>query len=718
MRNLIKCSVFALVTLFAATAAEAAVPIRIACMGDSITAGARVNTETDAYPAQLQRLLGDDYEVRNFGIGGATLIKQGRPSIWSILDQVKAFRPDVVVISLGTNDTVSGKLQHWEKIEAFDDDYRELTRELAVLPSQPRVFLCTPTAMVIETAGLSDDRVANLNERKPRLQELCRRVRQLAEENSDKNVSLIELNAVLSGHPEWLTEGDGVHPNERGYLAIAETVARHIGVQPGRHPNIVLFLVDDMGWQDTSVPFHRDITAFNKRYRTPNMERLAADGMKFTQAYACSVCSPTRISLMTGLNAARHRVTNWTLHKNATNDREHPTLTFPNWNVNGLSPVEGIERTIHAKALPAFLGEAGYRTIHVGKAHFGAVGTPGEDPCQLGFDINIAGHAAGGPGSFLGTQNFSAVWRNAPKVWDVPGLEAYHGRDIFLTEALTQEALKAVDQAVAEAKPFFLYLSHYAVHVPFAEDRRFYQKYRDAGLDHTEAMYAAMVEGMDKSLGDVLDRLAFHGIDDETIVLFMSDNGGLSAHGRGGESHTHNKPLSSGKGSAHEGGVRVPMIGLWPGVTKPGSECSQPIIIEDFFPTILEIAGVEPAKQVGGVIDGQSFVRLLRNETDPARDDRPLYWHFPNHWGPQGPGIGPSSSVRQGDWKLIYYHQSRQFELFNLASDLSEQTNLADSQPEVRQRLAKQLNDYLRSVNAQFPTDKRSGKVLTILVSD
>ncbi len=716
MRNFIRSSVL-LITLFAMEVAKAA-PIRIACMGDSITAGARVNADTDSYPVHLQRLLGDDHEVRNFGIGGATLIKQGRPSIWSILDQVKAFLPDMVVISLGTNDTVSGKLKHWEKINAFEDDYRELIRELAALPTQPRLFLCTPTAMVLETAGLSDDRVANLKERKPRLQELCRRVRQLAEEHSESKVSLVDLNAVLSGNPDWLTEGDGVHPNERGYLALAETVARQIRVQLGELPNIVLFLVDDMGWQDTSVPFHRDVTAFNKRYRTPSMERLAAAGMKFTQAYACSVCSPTRISLMTGLNAARHRVTNWTLHKNATNDRKHPTLTFPLWNVNGLSPVEGIERTIHAKALPAFLSEAGYRTIHVGKAHFGAVGTPGEDPCELGFSINIAGHAAGGPGSFLGAQDFSAVWRNGPKVWDVPGLEAYHGKDIFLTEALTREALKAVDQAVADAKPFFLYLSHYAVHVPFAEDDRFYQKYREAGLDHTEAMYAAMVEGMDKSLGDVLDRLESHGIDDETIVLFMSDNGGLSAHGRGGESHTHNKPLSSGKGSAHEGGVRVPMIGLWPGVTKPGSICSQPVIIEDFFPTILEIAGIEHAKQVGGVIDGQSFVSLLRNRTDPLLDDRPLYWHFPNNWGPQGPGIGPSSSVRQGDWKLIYYYQDRQFELYHLANDVGEQTNLADSRPEVRQRLAKQLNDYLRSVDAQFPADKQSGELLTIPVTE
>ncbi|MFT4637320.1 MAG: arylsulfatase A-like enzyme/glycerophosphoryl diester phosphodiesterase [Verrucomicrobiales bacterium] len=479
-------------------------------------------------------------------------------------------------------------------------------------------------------------------------------------------------------------------------------------------PNVVLFLVDDMGWQDTSVPFHTETTAFNQRYRTPNMEGLANKGVKFTQAYACSVCSPTRISLMTGLNAARHRVTNWTLHKDATNDRNHPTLAFPKWNVNGLSPIKGIERTIHAKALPAFLREAGYRTIHAGKAHLGAIGTPGEDPRNLGFDVNIAGHAAGGPGSFLGTQDFSAVWREGAKVWDVPGLDQYHGKDVFLTEVLTIEALKLMDQSVADEKPFFLYLSHYAVHAPFAEDHRFYQKYRDDGLDHTEAMYAAMVEGMDKSLGDVLDRLKHHGITDKTVVLFMSDNGGLSAVGRGGEKHSHNQPLSSGKGSAHEGGVRVPMIGFWPNVTKPGTVCGQRVMIEDFFPTILEIAGIQDAKQIGGISDGLSFTKLLRNEIDQERDDRPLFWHFPNNWGPQGPGIGPTSSVRQRQWKLIYYYEDRRFELFDLDADLGERSNLADSHPETRDRLAKLLHDYLNEVDAQFPIDKQTGKTIEI----
>lgn len=692
-------------------------PVRVACLGDSITAGARVDAATESYPARLQARLGGGYLVRNFGIGGATLIKTGRPNIWQNLAAVKEFRPHVVVISLGTNDTVGGKRRNWEQIDRFEGDYDELIGELAALPERPRILVCTPTAMVLETTGLSADRLENLRERKPRLQELCARIRKLAGRRAADKVALLELKAVLQNRPELLTEKDGVHPNRAGYDRIAEVVAAEVGRDKNKRPNIVLFLVDDMGWQDTSVPFHAEVTPFNRRYRTPNMERLAARGMKFTQAYAYSVCSPTRVSLMTGLNAARHRVTNWTLRRNATNDRRHATLAFPDWNVNGISPVPGIERTVHVKALPAFLQEAGYRTIHVGKAHFGAIDTPAADPRAIGFDVNIGGHAAGGPGSFLGTQNFSAVWRKGDKVWDVPGLDRYHGKDVFLTEALTQEGLRAVDDAVAEDRPFFLYLAHYAVHVPYAEDMRYYQKYVDAGLEHTEAMYAAMVEGMDKSLGDVMDRIEQHGLADDTIVLFMSDNGGLSAHGRGGEKNTHNKPLSSGKGSAHEGGVRVPMIGCWPGVTKPASICDQPVIIEDFFPTLLELAGVPDFSQIGGSLDGRSFLPLLRGERDAFRANRPLFWHFPNNWGPKGPGIGASSSIRRGDWKLIFYYEHRSFELFNLANDFGEQNNLAEKRPDIRDSLARELRTYLQKVNAQFPTDKQSGKLIEIAVA-
>ena len=366
------------------------------------------------------------------------------------------------------------------------------------------------------------------------------------------------------------------------------------GVVVPDNPNIVLFFVDDMGWQDTSVPFWNQRTPYNDLYHTPNMERLAEAGMKFTQAYSTAVCSPTRVSLMTGMNAARHRVTNWTLYKDKLQPMEtnHKTLQFPEWNVNGLSPVAGIANAVYATPLPQVLKEAGYVTIHAGKAHLGAIGTPGEDPLKLGFEINIAGHAAGAPASYLGTDNFGNGVEGK-EVWAVPGLEKYHGKDIFLTEAITQEAQLAMDDALERNKPFFLYMAHYAVHTPIMADGRFVQKYYDKGLDSTEAKYAALVEGMDKSLGDIMDYLEAKNISENTVVMFMSDNGGLSAVARGGEKHTHNKPLSSGKGSAHEGGIREPMLVKWPGKIAPKTVTDQQVIIEDFYPTILEMAGVE-----------------------------------------------------------------------------------------------------------------------------
>ncbi|MEM7657231.1 MAG: sulfatase [Bacteroidota bacterium] len=475
--------------------------------------------------------------------------------------------------------------------------------------------------------------------------------------------------------------------------------------QAPTRPNIVLFLVDDMGWQDTSVPFWEQETPFNRRYRTPNMERLAAQGMKFTQAYATPVCSPTRISLMTGMNAARHRVTNWTLRKDAKQwaEQNHPNLEFPLWNVNGLCPDPGLAQSVHADALPKLLQQAGYHTIHVGKAHFGAIGTPAADPIHIGFDVNIAGHAAGGPGGYHGSTNFSAQWRGGDSIWDIPGLEKYHGQDIFLTEALTLETLSALDTVAAE-QPFFLYLSHYAVHAPIEQDDRFVQAYLDQGIDSVEARYAALVEGMDKSLGDVMDYLDVKGLAEETIILFMSDNGGLSAVARGGEPHTHNLPLSSGKGSIHEGGIRVPMLVKWPGVVAAASVQPHPLIIEDFFPSILEMAGVADYQTVQP-IDGQSFLPLLQAKA-PENPDRAFFWHYPNHWGPTGPGIGSYSAVRQGEWKLIYYHVDQSFELFHLAEDLGETTNLIDQQPQIAQRLAKVLADFLRSVDAQMPVRK------------
>jgi len=474
-------------------------------------------------------------------------------------------------------------------------------------------------------------------------------------------------------------------------------------------PNIVLFFVDDMGWQDTSLPFWNKRTPFNYKYNTPNMERLAKEGMKFTQAYATPVCSPTRVSLLTGMNAARHRVTNWTLRKDALQPMEtnHKKLSFPEWNVNGLSPEEGINKAVYATPFPKLLQDAGYFTIHSGKAHFGAIGTPGSNPKNLGFNVNIAGHAAGAPESYLGIENFGNG-KIGKKVWAVPGLEKYHGKDIFLTEALTRESLTAVDSAVSKKQPFFLYMAHYAVHTPLYGDKRFLQKYLDAGLDNKEAKYASMVEGMDKSLGDIMDYLEAKKLDKNTIVLFMSDNGGLSVHARGGERNTHNKPLSSGKGSMHEGGIREPMIVKWTGKVAPNSSTDERVIIEDFYPTILEMAGVDSPKIVQQT-DGISFIPIL-DEAKTDSEKRPLFWHYPNEWGPSGPGIGASSTVRLGDYKLIYYHLDGRMELFNITDDIGEHKNLVADNPEKVKKLAKVLSDYLRSVDAQMPSNKETGE--------
>lgn len=476
------------------------------------------------------------------------------------------------------------------------------------------------------------------------------------------------------------------------------------------HPNIILFFVDDLGWQDTSVPFWTGKTPFNERYHTPNMERLAAEGMKFTQAYATPVCSPTRVSLMTGMNAARHRVTNWTLYKDEIKHMEtdHEQLTFPMWNVNGLTPDSTVKHAAYAKTFPAVLKEAGYYTIHAGKAHLGAIGTPAENPLNVGFEVNIAGHAAGAPKSYLGQENFGNLPEFAGQPWPVPGLEKYHGQDIFLTEALTREAKLALETPVQAGQPFFLYMSLYGVHTPIMPDNRFVEKYYALGLDSTEAKYASMIESMDKSLGDLLDYVKEKELADNTIILFMADNGGLSAVARGGEKHTHNKPLASGKGSIYEGGIREPMLVKWPGIITPNSTNANYLIIEDFYPTILEMAGVIDYK-VPQTVDGQSFVEQLKNP-ETIEQDRPLFWHYPNEWGPEGPGIGAFSAVRQGDWKLIYYHLDESFELFNIREDIGETHNQALSQPVKLVELAKVLTDYLQSVDAQMPIHKSTGK--------
>ena len=480
--------------------------------------------------------------------------------------------------------------------------------------------------------------------------------------------------------------------------------------QPVR-PNIILFMVDDMGWEDTSLPFWTEKTHYNELYETPNMERLARQGMMFTQAYASSISSPSRCSLITGANAARHRVTNWTLQKDKKTDRKDATLDVPDWNYNGVSQVAGTNNTFVGTSFVQLLKESGYHTIHCGKAHFGAIDTPGEDPHHWGFEVNIAGHAAGGLASYLGEENYGHDKDGKPtSLFSIPGLEKYWGTETFATEALTLEAIHALDKAKKYNQPFYLYMSHYAIHVPLYKDKRYYQKYKDKGMTDHEAAYATLIEGMDKSLGDLMDWLEKNGEADNTIILFMSDNGGLASEPawRDGPIHTQNYPLLSGKGSLNEGGIREPMIVSWPGTVRPASRCDKYLLIEDFYPTILEMAGVKQYNTVQP-IDGISFVPLLKENGDPS-EGRSLYWNMPNNWGNDGPGINFNCAVRNGDYKLIYYYKTGAKELFNVREDIGEKNNVAASHPDIVRRLSEDLGNYLRKVDAQRPTVKATGQ--------
>ncbi len=462
-------------------------------------------------------------------------------------------------------------------------------------------------------------------------------------------------------------------------------------------PNIIVFLVDDMGWQETSVPFYTEKTSLNERFHTPNMETLAEKGMVFTQAYASAVCSPSRVSLITGTNPAQHGVTCWTLRKDQSPEQGNKVLDPANWNLNGLSPEAGIDRSFYfSHCLPKVLKQAGYQSIHAGKAHFGAKDTPGEDPINIGFDVNIAGHAAGGPGSYHGDKNFSAVWRKGSDIWDVPGLEKYHGQKINITEALTLEANAAMETAVKDGKPFFLHMAHYTVHAPWEADRRFVQKYRDQGLNETLANHASMVESMDKSLGDIMDQVKALGIEDNTVLIFISDNGAPSQM-------TPNLPLRGHKITAYEGGIRVPMIVKWPGVTNKPKRNNYPVVIQDVYASVLELAGL--SKQQPDLTDSYSFLPMVKGKA--MNRNREFIWHYPNLYD-----VEPFSIIRKGDWKLIYFYNDQHHELYNIKEDIGEANNLAEKHPNKVKNLSVSLSDYLRNAKAVRPLLKSTGRLV------
>ena len=481
-----------------------------------------------------------------------------------------------------------------------------------------------------------------------------------------------------------------------------------------KQPNIILFLVDDMGWQDCSLPFWNKPTKLNTIFHTPNMEKLAAKGMMLTNAYSNAVCTPTRVSLMTGMNVARHGVTNWTnVNSNTPTDFKDSILKPANWNYNGLTPElyysDAHSHTVVATPLPQILNEAGYCTIHAGKAHFAPSGMPGASPINMGFDINIGGSAAGHPGSFLASKNYRQNEKDTS--WAVRGLEKYIPEDLYLTEAITREAIHTLDNRNSN-KPFFLYLSHYAVHVPYDKDIRFYQKYMDAGLTDTEAKYAALVEGMDKSLGDIMSYLEKNGLDKDTYILFTSDNGGLSLKGsRSGEPHTQNLPLKQGKGSLYEGGIRVPMIAAGPQI-KSGSVSKQYIVSEDYFTTILQMANANP-KNLRQVVDGKSFLPVLQGKQKSVDQQKTIVWHYPNNWTNINlKGISWASAIRQGDWKLIYFHKQQTLELYNLSKDIEERHDLSGIEVAKTKSLAHLLTEKLKERSAAMPSWLSNGKTI------
>ena len=484
-------------------------------------------------------------------------------------------------------------------------------------------------------------------------------------------------------------------------------------------PNIIFFLVDDLGWQDTSVAFGNKATPFQDHFRTPNVELLAKQGVRFTNAYSCAVCSPTRTSIMTGQNAARHRVTNWTLHPNKDQSSRTNRIAAPeNWNLRGLQPDQVTIATV--------LQAAGYTTIHCGKAHWGTFETDGADPTNLGFDVNIAGHPAGAPGSYSGLNNFGNHPDGKPKPpWGVPGLEKYHGTNTFLTDALANEACSAVERAIDNDKPFFLYMAPYAVHTPIQPNQRFIPNYdgktysgTNRKIPKAEARYASMVEGYDAALGQLLQTLERKKCAENTVVVFTSDNGGLSVHARGTNAvgkgrNFHNWPLREGKGSAYEGGTRVPLVVSW---AKPNQKnaiqeslpiqtdsiSSDPVICDDFFPTLCSIAKVETANLKTN-LDGIDITPAITQKT--SLDSRPLIFHYPHVWGPRGEGYQPHSAIRMDHHKLIYFYHSRRCELYDLSNDIGEKHNLANEKPDLAKTLTSQLFSSLKKMSAQFPKE-------------
>jgi arylsulfatase A len=431
-----------------------------------------------------------------------------------------------------------------------------------------------------------------------------------------------------------------------------------------RPPNVVLILIDDYGWRDTGY----NGSTF---YETPNIDRLARSGVVFTDGYAASpVCSPTRAAIMTGKYPSRLHLTS---HLQGASNRFHFTKV--------LQPSARLELPLEEVTIAELLRQQGYRTACIGKWHLGKTGFL---PSDQGFDVSLAGDEAGSTNDF-----FFPAWKKK-----IP-LDGAAGE--YLTDRLTGLAVDFVESN--KDRPFFLYLSHFAVHTPIQgkpDKVRKYDAKSRPDNPHNYGEYAAMIESVDESVGRVMNALRESSVEDSTLVIFTGDNGGLSAPIWKDRPVTSNLPLRSGKGHIYEGGIRVPTIVRLPGVTKPGATSHEPVVSYDYAPTIAELAGVPREKLPA--MDGRSFAPVLRGKASMDRTDN--FWHYP-HYSPQG--SRPAAAIRRGDYKLILFFEDNRAELYNLKSDIGEANDLASTQPGRADEMRRRLQEWLRETKAQLP---------------
>jgi arylsulfatase A len=429
--------------------------------------------------------------------------------------------------------------------------------------------------------------------------------------------------------------------------------------------NIVFILADDLGWTDLGC-------YGSKFYETPNLDRFARESVRFTNAYAaCPVCSPTRASILTGKYPARLHITDWIPGR-----PQFPTAPL----LTPRPPQFKHELPLEEITIPQMLKPLGYTSVSIGKWHLGG---PAFYPDKHGFDLNVGGTEKGQPASYFGP-------------WDLPNLHGGTPND-YLTDRLTAEAEKFIE--ANRSRPFFLYLPEFAVHLPRQGKAEAIARFRakaDPNNPQHDAIYASMISGLDDSVGRILAKLDELSIADRTAVFFMSDNGGVVHQGKQPDIITSNAPLRAGKGHVYEGGIREPMMIRWPRVTQAGRVCHTPMSSIDFFPTILDMAGVRAERRPA--IDGVSLTALLKGGV--LRRDA-LYWHYP-HYSDQGGR--PAGAVRAGDHKLIEFYEDGRLELYNLAKDIRESNNLAERDPKRAKALHEMLKKWRASVDAAMPT--------------